>query len=426
MEAHFHVSHDSDDEAPCKEKKDDVDNPEIADFEKAISLTGYGKYNYLLLLTAMIGTIGHQCDLNGVSFLLPSAECDLHLTQRDKGLLNAVIYIGMISSAFMWGFLSDTFGRRIPITVAYFIDAILNICSSFAQSFWVLLVIKFCTGFVICGPVSMVKAYLAEFHGQSSRAKVMMCTGVFASSANVIIPGLAWIIIPQPWSWELFGGYIVYNSWRVYVLVCAMPSLLAAFLMTFFLESPKFLMAVGRNEQAIDVLRSVYRINTGRDAQTYPIKVLIHRKMSIIEETPSKMIANKSILSVLKQGFAKIKPLFKLPLLPKILLVFIIQFGTLFGLSTLRQWLPQIFATMQEYTHIQESMNVSIVGVSLCDMLEYTRFQNTTEVRLEGTGHCSVTMVRVARRPCGIHWRNPRYHTSSVLNTHAVKQLEMN
>nr|CAD7264019.1 unnamed protein product [Timema shepardi] len=61
------------------------------------------------------------------------------------------------------------------------------------------------------------------------------------------------------------------------------------------------------------------------------------------------------------------------------------------GLSTLRQWLPQIFATMQEYTHIQESMNVSIVGVSLCDMLEYTRFQNTTEVRLEGTGHCSVT-----------------------------------
>nr|CAD7463116.1 unnamed protein product [Timema tahoe] len=81
---------------------------------------------------------------------------------------------------------------------------------------------------------------------------------------------------------------------------------------------------------------------------------------------------------------------------------------------------------MQEYTHIQESMNVSIVGVSLCDMLEYTRFQNTTEVRLEGTGHCSVTMVRVARRPCGIHWRNPRYHTSSVLNTHAVKQLEMN
>ncbi|CAG2062463.1 unnamed protein product, partial [Timema podura] len=123
---------------------------------------------------------------------------------------------------------------------------------------------------IICGPVSMVKAYLAEFHGQSSRAKVMMCTGVFASSANVIIPGLAWIIIPQPWSWELFDGYIVYNSWRVYVLVCAMPSLLAAFLMTFFLESPKFLMAVGRNEQAIDVLRSVYRINTGRDAQTYP------------------------------------------------------------------------------------------------------------------------------------------------------------
>nr|CAD7264020.1 unnamed protein product [Timema shepardi] len=100
---------------------------------------------------------------------------------------------------------------------------------------------------------------------------------------------LAWIIIPQPWSWELFDGYIVYSSWRVYVLVCAMPSLLAAFLMTFFLESPKFLMAIGRNEQAIDVLRSVYRINTGRDAQTYP-ELYLHlcggRMGKHLEKTP--------------------------------------------------------------------------------------------------------------------------------------------
>nr|CAD7196914.1 unnamed protein product [Timema douglasi] len=294
MEAHFHVSHDSDDEATCKEKKDDVDNPEIADFEKAISLTGYGKYNYLLLLTAMIGTIGHQCDLNGVSFLLPSAECDLNLTQRDKGLLNAVIYMGMISSAFMWGFISDTFGRRIPITVAYFLDAILNICSSFAPSFWVLLVVKFCTGFV-CGQYLIVGTAInaskpsAISENETDLLVLRITLAAIDEDVQMLIPrfhnlqqkilssktlqealGLAWIIIPQPWSWELFDGYIVYNSWRVYVLVCAMPSLLAAFLMTFFLESPKFLMAVGRNEQAIDVLRSVYRINTGRDAQTYP------------------------------------------------------------------------------------------------------------------------------------------------------------
>lgn len=36
-------------------------------------------------------------------------------------------------------------------------------------------------------------------------------------------------------------------------------------------ESPKFLMAMGRNEEALIIFRTVYRINTGKSEDSYPV-----------------------------------------------------------------------------------------------------------------------------------------------------------
>lgn len=66
------------------------------DFEAAIEATGYGYFNYLLLLVGMPSCIATHYETSTISFLLPSAECDLHLQLNDKGLLNAVTYAGTL------------------------------------------------------------------------------------------------------------------------------------------------------------------------------------------------------------------------------------------------------------------------------------------------------------------------------------------
>lgn len=68
---------------------------EMADFEQAIESTGYGKFNYLLLLIAMPCCFSSVFETTSMSLILPSAECDLNLSLVDKGILNAVTYGGM-------------------------------------------------------------------------------------------------------------------------------------------------------------------------------------------------------------------------------------------------------------------------------------------------------------------------------------------
>lgn len=82
---------------------------------------------------------------------------------------------------------------------------------------------------------------------------------------------LAWLLIPQTWSWTLLGGYITYNSWRVFLTMSAIPSFLTGCCICFFDESPKFLMSCGRRDEALRVFQRVYSINTGNPPGTYPV-----------------------------------------------------------------------------------------------------------------------------------------------------------
>lgn len=69
----------------------------------------------------------------------------------------------------------------------------------------------------------------------------------------------------------LYMIFADFYSWNVFLLISAVPSLLAALVMKFMPESPKFLMTVGKNEKALKVLRKVYSINTGKPPNTFPV-----------------------------------------------------------------------------------------------------------------------------------------------------------
>lgn len=137
---------------------------------------------------------------------------------------------GMISSAFLWGFLSDVLGRKMLLVYGYLLDAMFNICSAFSQSFVAILVFKFMGGFMwvkranlpsvtlldvwkffshsICGPFAVLMSYLSELHGLKYRSRVMMSTGIFFSIASIILPSLAWAIIPHPrWNFKIVEDY---------------------------------------------------------------------------------------------------------------------------------------------------------------------------------------------------------------------------
>lgn len=65
-----------------------------ASFEQAISAAKFGKFNILLLCVAAPSAWSILMATATQSFVLPVAQCDLGLTLRLKGILNAMCYLG--------------------------------------------------------------------------------------------------------------------------------------------------------------------------------------------------------------------------------------------------------------------------------------------------------------------------------------------
>lgn len=77
-------------------------------------------------------------------------------------------------------------------------------------------------------------------------------------------------MIPENFRWDF--GFVVFTSWRLFIIIMGSLSLLEFFVFIYFPESPKFLMSVGKKQEAIDVLSRIYSMNTGNPPDDYPVR----------------------------------------------------------------------------------------------------------------------------------------------------------
>ncbi|XP_034948242.1 synaptic vesicle glycoprotein 2B-like isoform X2 [Chelonus insularis] len=351
---------------PPIKREDEIEKatPEgSADFEEAIKLTGYGKFNYLLLLAILPAGWASIYGSTSMSYILPSAECDLNLTLFDKGLLNSMPFAGMIVTAFMWGFLTDMYGRKKILSWGYLLTFVISLASCFAHKSWLLILFKFLSGIIISGPYAALMSYLAEVHSEKQRSRIYMWLGVFFSLGNISMPCLAWLILPKQWNILLFNGAFNLTSWRIFLMVCAIPEISAFIALSWFPESPRFLLSRGRESEALEVFRFIYSLNTGNDPKTYTVTHL--RDEDFVKNH------GKTLYECFVSGCRQMKPLFKPPFIMKLILIGSIQLGGTIGSSTIRLWMPQLFAMIETYQYnhpVKEDGHLE----SICSMLEYS------------------------------------------------------
>ena len=116
------------------------------DYETALGLTGYGVFHYWLMLVCGWANASDAVEILCISFLLPSAECDLQLTPARKGWLSAILFVGMMLGGYVWGSLGDTIGRRRVLMNAMIVNAVAGFISSFSQDYYFFLLLRFISG----------------------------------------------------------------------------------------------------------------------------------------------------------------------------------------------------------------------------------------------------------------------------------------
>lgn len=372
---------------PSKDKAASLADPERgyaskADFEHAIELTGYGRFHYILLAICGLVSTSEEMDVISMSFILPSAQCDLDLNTQSKGWLNSIIFIGMMVGAYAWGSVADSLGRKKVLIVISIMNALCIVASSFSQNYETFMVFRFLNGAALGGSGPVIWSYFAEFQPKAKRGSMLSFMAAFWTIGNLLVAGLAWLIIPSTIGFHTAS--FTFNSWRIFLMVCSIPSFLVAGLLLYLPESPKFLLSQGKMEEALAIFRGIYVTNTGKSADLYPVKeLLIDEKLKNELEDVKKPIKNK-YKRMLYNIMDNSKQLFMSPILKFTTISITINFTFHIGYYGLMMWFPELFNRFDEYTRAHPDVEEA----SVCQVTNYVVSLGSHS----DTGVCSATI----------------------------------
>lgn len=330
------------------EENTDGNNDEPVTYEHALKIIGYGKFHIILLVLCGWAVSSDAIEVLSVSFMLPSAQCDLKLTSQDKGWLNAIIFVGMMVGGYFWGSLADKFGRRTVLIGSLTVNGLGGLISSTSQVFWLFLIMRFISGVGVGGSIPVIFSYFTEFLPKDRRGMMISALATFWMMGNIIAAGLAWAVIPHP---ELgyFSEKFTYNSWRIFVAVCTIPSLSSAFMFIFMPESPKFFLTAEKEKKAIDSLRTVNRINSRNRPFQITRLILTADKEGVIQIDDEEEDKSTWWKEGAKHVLHQTQELFGKTLLRTTIIMIIINFTLSFGYYGLWMWFPEIFARVEKY-----------------------------------------------------------------------------
>ncbi|XP_062453679.1 synaptic vesicle glycoprotein 2A isoform X3 [Rhea pennata] len=221
------------------------DKEELAQqYELILQECGHGRFQWTLYFVLGLALMADGVEVFVVGFVLPSAEKDMCLSDSNKGMLGLIVYLGMMVGAFLWGGLADRLGRRQCLLISLSVNSVFAFFSSFVQGYGTFLFCRLLSGVGIGGSIPIVFSYFSEFLAQEKRGEHLSWLCMFWMIGGIYASAMAWAIIPHyGWSFQMGSAY-QFHSWRVFVLVCAFPSVFAIGALSTMPESPRFFLEV--------------------------------------------------------------------------------------------------------------------------------------------------------------------------------------
>ncbi|KAK9517297.1 hypothetical protein VZT92_025180 [Zoarces viviparus] len=359
-------------------------------YEDIMEDCGHGKFQWTLFMVLGLALMADGVECFVVAFVLPSAEKDLCLSNAEKGMLGLTVFLSMMVGAFLWGGLADKVGRRRCLIVALAIYCIFGFLSSFAQGYGFFLFFRLLSGVGIGGTVPIVYSYFSEFLQMDKRGEHLSWLCMFWMIGGIYASFTAWGIIPRyGWGFSM-GTEFQFHSWRVFVLVAALPAIGSLVGLTFMPESPRFLLENAKHDEAWMILKLVHDTNWRAKGQPEKVFTVTHIKTPKTAEdefieiqsatgTAVQRWAVRS-LTLSKLVMKNVASLLSAELRSATLLMAIIWFCMAFSYYGLSVWFPDMIK------HLQHEEYESRVKVFHRERVENFHFNFSLENQIHEEG----------------------------------------
>jgi sugar porter (SP) family MFS transporter len=214
----------------------------------------------LIVLISCVATIGgflFGFDSGVINGTVDGLKLAFHSTSAELGFEVASMLLGCALGAFSAGRLGDRWGRRTVLLIASLMFLLSALGAGFATSSAVFVAARVLGGFAVGAASVMSPAYIAEVASARYRGRLATVQQI------AIISGLFCAFLSNYVLAHAAGGstgvlWLGQAAWRWMFWMMAIPSLVFLLLLLTIPESPRFLVAKKRKDEALAVLERLY------------------------------------------------------------------------------------------------------------------------------------------------------------------------
>lgn len=286
--------------------------------DDVMNFIGFGPFQVVAFFLAGIASFSYSQDAALFSFIVKPVEQEWGLSPLQFAILPSVTGIANIIGGFVYGYLSDSFGRVWPFALCAFNIAIFSLASAFSPNFYTFVALRFCTSLGITACLALLYPLLVEFLPVKNRGKALIALYLVQAVTACITGGLAWWLIP---TYKRYG-------WRYLTLTSSVPAFITfVYRLIFYYQSPRFLISKGKYEAARKILAKMAKWN-GKNLDDYLPQRKEFSELIVTDFKESKWNCTKTI-----QNFLFIFKRHYLPITLPLLVINTTNAGTFWGAS---------------------------------------------------------------------------------------------
>ncbi|KAK0661908.1 putative MFS-type transporter PB1E7.08c [Lasiodiplodia hormozganensis] len=248
---------------------------------REIDAMGMGKYQWYVWCMCGFGYFLDLLWANAFGLVLGPVQQEFGFGNDQSGNISTSFSAGLTAGAFVWGVLADIVGRQWAFNLTVLIASIFGICLGAPNSYSPFLVLTAFTGFGIGGNIPIDTTITLEFIPQNKRFLLALLS-IFQPLGVVICSALAYAYIPAHSCTPNFADSNPLPScrnsapgteccsksnnmgWRYLMYTLGAMTISLFFIRTIIFrmkESPKYLVYRGRDEEAVQVIHHIAKIN---------------------------------------------------------------------------------------------------------------------------------------------------------------------
>lgn len=255
-----------------------------------------GPYRKRLGVVAVIATFGGLLfgyDTSVINGALKPMAAQLHLTTFTEGFITSSLLFAAAVGAVTGGRLSDAWGRKKTITLLAVLFLIGALDCVFAPNLAIMVPGRIILGLAVGAASVTVPVYLAELApfeirgSLAGRNEMAIVVGQLAAiSINAIIANV----------WGTGG-----DIWRIMLAIEALPAVALFIGMLRMPESPRWLVAMGRHDEALKILQTL-RPAGRAEAEIANIEVVTEEETEQLHVDWRGILHNKWLVRILLVG----------------------------------------------------------------------------------------------------------------------------